>query len=109
MVALGFLVGLWTASRRGLRDGVPGERVLDIGPWLIMGAILGARAIYVATFWRDQFAGKPVWEIVAGLRGGRVFFRRLGGMSLGILFFASRNNMSGWEKVRVFAPSTSAA
>ena len=42
MVALGFMAGLWTASRRGLREGVAAEKVLDLGPWLILGAIAGA-------------------------------------------------------------------
>src|SRR2546429_4378484 len=62
MVALGFLAGLWTASRRGLRDGIAAEKILDLGPWLILGAILGARTLYVTSYWREQFAGKPIWE-----------------------------------------------
>ena len=63
MMALAFLAGLWTASRRGLRDGISGEKVLDLGPWLIVGAIIGARTLYVITFWREQFAGEPLWEV----------------------------------------------
>ena len=47
MVALGFLAGLWTAGRRGLRSGIAAEKIIDLGPWLIIGAIVGARTLYV--------------------------------------------------------------
>ena len=43
LVAIGFLAGLWTASRRALHDGIRGETIVDLGPWLILGTILGAR------------------------------------------------------------------
>jgi phosphatidylglycerol:prolipoprotein diacylglycerol transferase len=52
MMAVAFLLGLWTASRRGLRYGIPPEKVLDIGPWLIVGTIIGARTLHVATYWK---------------------------------------------------------
>jgi phosphatidylglycerol:prolipoprotein diacylglycerol transferase len=105
MVALGFMVGLWTASRRGLRAGVPAERVLDLGPWLILGAILGARTLYVATFWRDQFAGKPVWEIVAVWRGGLVYYGGLAGASLAVVLHARRHQLPLWKLADILAPS----
>ncbi|HWI59964.1 MAG TPA: prolipoprotein diacylglyceryl transferase family protein, partial [Bacillota bacterium] len=72
MVALGFLAGLWTASRRGLREGVPAEKILDLGPWLIVGAIVGARTLYVLSYWREQFADKPLSEIFMVQHGGLV-------------------------------------
>ena len=50
MMAIAFIAGLWTASRRGLRSGIPAEKILDIGPWLIVGTIIGARALHVATY-----------------------------------------------------------
>jgi len=73
MMALAFLAGLWTASRRALRDGIPGERILDLGPWLIVGAIVGARTLYVITFWKKQFAGEPIWEVFMVQKGGLVY------------------------------------
>ena len=32
MVAVGFLLGLWTASRRGLSSGFAAEKILDLVP-----------------------------------------------------------------------------
>ena len=39
MVATGFLAGLWTASRRAPSAGIHGEKIFDLGPWLIAHGI----------------------------------------------------------------------
>jgi hypothetical protein len=57
LVALGFVAGFWTASRRALLARISPEKVLDLGPWLIVGAILGARTLYVISYWEEEFAG----------------------------------------------------
>src|SRR5437899_1099718 len=62
LVALGFLAGLWTASRRGVRDGLAPESIMDAGVWLILGTFIGARGLYVLTYWRESFADKPWTE-----------------------------------------------
>ena len=63
MVALGFLAGLWTASRRARLAGVSGEQIYDLGPWLIIGGIFGGRVLYVISYWREDFAPQPWSEI----------------------------------------------
>lgn len=105
MMALAFLAGLWTASRRGVRDGIPGERVLDLGPWLIVGAILGARALYVITFWREQFAGEPFWEVFMVQKGGLVYYGGLIGACLGGILYAKIRKLELWKLADVLAPS----
>src|SRR3954462_7572368 len=37
LVAMAFLIGLWLAGRRGIRDGIPPEKIMDVGPWMILG------------------------------------------------------------------------
>src|ERR1043165_1474830 len=73
-VALGFLIGIWTASRRGLREGIAPEKIIDIGPWLLIGAIVGARTLYVVSYWNEAFAGKPFWEVFKIYQGGIVYY-----------------------------------
>jgi len=61
LVALGFWVGLWNASRRARRVGISAESVWDAGLWIITGTIIGARALHVVTYWDKDFAGRPIW------------------------------------------------
>ncbi len=105
MMAVAFLAGLWTASRRGVRDNIAPERTLDVGPWLIVGAIVGARTLHVVTYWREEFAGKPIWEIFMVQHGGLVFYGGLAGASLGCILYARRKHIPLWKLADILAPS----
>jgi phosphatidylglycerol:prolipoprotein diacylglycerol transferase len=105
MVALGFLTGLWTASRRGLREGFAAEKILDIGPWLIGGAIIGARTLYVISYWHEQFAGKSLTEIFMVWKGGLVYYGGLIGSSLATILYARLKKVQLWKLADVLAPS----
>jgi len=105
MVALGFLAGLWTASRRAPREGVVPERILDLGPWLIVGAIAGARTLYVVSYWREQFSGKSIWEIFMVQHGGLVYYGGLIGASLGYILYSLSGKLPFWKGADILAPS----
>jgi len=105
MVAAAFLVGLWTASRRGLSSGIASEKILDLGPWLIVGTIIGARALYVVSYWREQFAGQPITEIFRVWRGGLVYYGGLIGASLAGILYARKHALPVWKLADVIAPS----
>ena len=105
MVATAFLVGLWTASRRGLSSGIASEKILDLGPWLIVGTIIGARALYVVSYWREQFAGQPITEIFRVWRGGLVYYGGLIGASLAGILYARKHALPVWKLADVIAPS----
>ncbi len=105
MVALAFLAGLWTASRRSPREGIHGEKVLDLGPWLIIGAIVGSRALFVISYWQEEFAGRPLIEIFKVWRGGLVFYGGLIGASLAFVLYARLKKLPLWKFADVLAPS----
>jgi phosphatidylglycerol---prolipoprotein diacylglyceryl transferase len=105
MVALGFIAGLWTASRRGLLAGIKSETILDFGPWLIVGAMLGARVLYVTSYWQEQFAGRPLVEIFKVWRGGLVFYGGFIGACLATLVYARWKKIALWTLADVMAPS----
>ncbi len=105
MVALGFLAGLWTASRRALLDGIPSEKVLDMGPWLIVGTLLGARALYVFSYWNEEFAGRPLSEIFMVWHGGLVFYGGFIGASLACVLYARLQKLRLWTLADAVAPS----
>jgi phosphatidylglycerol:prolipoprotein diacylglycerol transferase len=105
MMTIAFIAGLWTASRRGLREGIAAEKILDIGPWLIVGTIVGARALHVATYWQEEFAGHPFWEVFAVWKGGLVFYGGLIGASLAGIIYARIKHIAVWKLADVLAPS----
>lgn len=105
LVALGFLAGLWTASRRGAKDGIQGEKIVDLGPWLIVGAIIGARTLYVISYWREQFAAKPFPEIFMVQHGGLVFYGGLIGATLAGIIYIRRKKLPLWKVADIMAPS----
>lgn len=104
-MAIAFIAGLWTASRRAVRQGIPAEKILDIGPWLIVGTIIGARVLHVATYWNEEFAGHPFWEVFAVWKGGLVYYGGLIGASLAAILYARVKRIPLWKLADVLAPS----
>lgn len=47
MVMLGFLAGLWIATKRARRFGIEPSHVTDISFWVLIAGILGARVGYI--------------------------------------------------------------
>jgi phosphatidylglycerol---prolipoprotein diacylglyceryl transferase len=104
LVASGFLVGLWTAGRRGLRSGLAAEKVLDLGPWLIVGAIVGSRLLYVISNWQE-FAGQSFLSILNVRQGGLVFYGGLIGATLATVFYLRWKRLPVLKFADVLAPS----
>jgi len=105
MVALGFILGLWLAARRGLRDGLRQEWIADLGVPLIGGTIVGARTFYVVTFWQEQFAARPLWEVFAVWQGGLVFYGGLVGAILAGIGYIRWQGWPLWKLADALAPS----
>jgi phosphatidylglycerol:prolipoprotein diacylglycerol transferase len=105
MVALGFLAGLWTAGRRAAQVGIQPEKVLDFGPWIIVGAIVGARLLYVISYWKDSFAGRPFLEVFMVWRGGLVYYGGLIGACLAVILYARLKAVPLWKFADILSPS----
>ncbi len=105
MVALGFAAGLWPAARRAPRAGMTADLVFDIGPWIIIGAIIGARFLYVVSYWDRQFAGKAFTEVFMVHHGGLVYYGGLIGASVACVVFSVVKKTRLWRIADVLAPS----
>jgi len=105
MIALAFLVGLWTATRRARRENIPGEKIADVILWLLAGSIIGARLVYVTTYWQDEFADQPLSEIFMIQHGGLVYYGGLIGAILTGYIYLRWKKMPLWKTADVLAPS----
>ena len=105
MIALAFLAGLWTATLRARREKIPGECIADVTLWVMIGAIVGARIVYVATYWKEQFADQPFPEIFAIWHGGLVYYGGLIGATIAGMIYIHWEKLPLWKTADVFAPS----
>lgn len=105
LVAAGFLVGLWTASRRAVRTGLAAEWIVDMGPWLIVGTVVGARTLYVISYWREFFSKQPFSEIFMVQHGGLIFYGGLMGASLACILYTRWKKLPLWKVADALAPS----
>ena len=72
LLAAAYLLGLWMAARRARQAGLDANKVLDLGIWVIIAALVGAKALlFVVDF--EHFTSS--WqEFTTLLRSGGVFY-----------------------------------
>jgi phosphatidylglycerol---prolipoprotein diacylglyceryl transferase len=105
LTALGFFVAFLSASRRSVAAGLPPQAVADLAPWLIVGAIVGARALFVISYWKEYFADKPLWEIFMLSRSGLVYYGGLVGSCLATIIYCQIRKLPLWKVADTLAPS----
>jgi phosphatidylglycerol:prolipoprotein diacylglycerol transferase len=105
MMALAFFAGLWTATRRARLANVSGDTIADVTLWLMAGSILGARIVYVTTYWKQEFAGQPLSEIFMIQHGGLVFYGGLIGAAVTAAGYLAWKKLPVWKIADILAPS----
>lgn len=103
-VAAGFWLGAWTAARRAPKAGIPADTVWDLLWVLILAGIVGARVLYVLTYWDRDFRNQPASEIFMVQHGGLVFHGGFVGASLAGFLWCARRRISGWRMADILAP-----
>ena len=105
MMAAAFFAGLWTATRRARLANVSGEIIADVTLWLMAGSIIGARFVYVTTYWKQEFADQPFREVFMIQHGGLVYYGGLiGAIVFGIGYLAWKK-LPVWKIADILAPS----
>ena len=105
MMALGFAAGLFTASWRAKYANVSAEVISDVTVWLLVGAIIGARFVYVTTYWNREFAGGPFTEVFMVQHGGLVYYGGLIGATIAGIIYLLWKKQPVWKVSDVLAPS----
>lgn len=104
LVAAGFLVGLTVAARRAKTEGIDPDHITDLGVWLIISGMAGAKILHMILYWPDVVAG---WRQsgVKSLREGFVFYGGFIGASLAAILYARVKRLPLWKIADACAPS----
>ena len=102
LLAAAYLIGLWMAARRARQGGLDANRVLDLGIWVIIAALVGAKALlFVVDF--DQFTSS--WEeFMTLLRSGGVFYGGLIAAVVVCIYQLRKHKLPLWTSGDLFAP-----
>lgn len=102
LLAAAYLLGLKLAMVRAKARGLDDARVLDLGIYIIISALVGAKLLLVVTDFRT-FVNDPS-ELVTLARSGGVFY---GGLILAVsvaLWYIRKIGLPLWTTCDVFAP-----
>lgn len=85
LFALGFIISWHLAIKRASERGINKDLMANLGIFVLLGGILGARVWYVVENWGSQFAGKNFLAIFNIREGGLVYYGGFIGAS--VIFF----------------------
>ena len=102
LLAAAYLLGLQFALMRAKSRGLDPNRVMDLGIWIIVSALVGAKLMLVVVE-RDTFA----WDLQSLMnlfRSAGVFYGGLIAAVVVALWYLWRHRMPMWTVTDVFAP-----
>ncbi|HEX8492397.1 MAG TPA: prolipoprotein diacylglyceryl transferase [Pyrinomonadaceae bacterium] len=103
LLAMAFLAALLVAARLAARDGLPRERVYDLGLWMLLAALVGSK--FLMLFTEPEYRQNPLRLLSLDfLRSGGVFYGGfLGAVGVGY-FLIKRYGLPWWKTADAFAP-----
>ena len=102
LLAAAYLLGLWIGVRRASQAGLDGNKVLDLGIWVIIAALVGAKGLlFVVDF--NHFTSSRE-EFLSLLRSGGVFYGGLIAASLICIYQLRKHKLPLWQSGDLFAP-----
>jgi phosphatidylglycerol:prolipoprotein diacylglycerol transferase len=102
LLAIAYLGGLQMALVRARARGLDAAKVMDLGIWIIISALVGAKAMLLVVEW-DHYSRNPR-ELLSLAQSGGVFY---GGLILAVivaLWYLRRHKLPMWTTCDVFAP-----
>jgi phosphatidylglycerol:prolipoprotein diacylglycerol transferase len=98
LLALGLVLALFTAARLAVRDGLPKERIYDLGLWTILGGLLGSKFLMLFTEEHVQVFSLDF------LRSGGVYFGGFLGGFITLVVLIRLYGLPFWKVGDAFAP-----
>jgi len=102
LLAIAFLAGLYVAARLARKDGLDSARVTDLGVYVLIAGLVGAKLLLVVVEW-GHYSMNPA-EIWSLIQSGGVFYGGLLGALPVAWLLARRYGLDGWRTADVLAP-----
>ena len=102
MIAIGFLMGIWSVRRLSFKSGMNADLNADLAFWLLMYGFLGARVLFIITRF-DYFMQNPI-DMIKVWEGGLVFFGGLIAATAYSFYYFKKHSLNVWKMIDVFVP-----
>jgi phosphatidylglycerol---prolipoprotein diacylglyceryl transferase len=103
MLAFAFLTAIFGVGKMAKKYDISFDNIIDLAVWVIIGAVVGARAAYVITEYRD-FLSQPWWQVFMVSSGGLAFHGGLIGGFLGGFWYLKHKKIYPWKLADLVAP-----
>jgi phosphatidylglycerol:prolipoprotein diacylglycerol transferase len=98
LLAIGLMLALFAASKLAARDGLPRERIYDLGLWTIIGGLIGSKILMF--FVEDNV---NIFSLDF-LRSGGVYYGGFLGGLVALVFLIQFYKLPFWKVADAFAP-----
>jgi phosphatidylglycerol:prolipoprotein diacylglycerol transferase len=102
LLAAAYLLALYMAVRRARARGIDGDRVLDMGIYIIVSALVGAKLLLLIVDF-DVFRRNPA-ELWTLARSGGVFYGGLVVATVVGIWYARKHRLPMWQTADAVAP-----
>lgn len=99
LLAIGMLLALFVAARLAGRDGLPRERIYDLGLWTLIGGLLGSKILLFLVEDNVDFFSLDF------LRSGGVYYGGFLGGFFALVFLIRWYKLPFWKVADAFAPA----
>ena len=98
LLAVGMLLALFVAAKLAARDGLPRERIYDLGLWTLIGGLVGSKILMVFTEDNVQIFSLDF------LRSGGVYYGGFLGGFFALVLLVRWYKLPFWKVADAFAP-----
>lgn len=102
LLAAAYLLGLQLAVWRARKRGVDPNRVMDLGIWIIIAALVGAKALLIVVDW-DHYRSNP-GDVFSLVRSAGVFYGGLVVATITGFLLIRRYRLPVWTTADLYAP-----
>jgi phosphatidylglycerol---prolipoprotein diacylglyceryl transferase len=105
-LAAAYLAALWWLMRGVRREGMNPERATGLGVWIIIGAILGAKALMILRS-LPEYIRHPsdLWSLSTIQSAGDFYGGFIGALIAAMIFFAAHPEIPRWRMADLCGPA----